>query len=77
MTRHAGVYRESGMDVGEESGAANSAMNPPASSRTAGYCARGEQWMEEDRRSGGARVVTGLARAVRWRDENREVGRQE
>ena len=65
MTRHAGVYRESGMDVGEDSGAANSAMSPPASSRPAGSCARGELWREEDRRNGCARAVTGVARAVR------------
>ena len=65
------------MDVGEESGAANSAMSPPASSRTAGYCARGRQWTEEDMRNGGARAVTEVARAVRWRDKNGEVGRQE
>ena len=68
VTRHAGLYRVSGMDVGEvreESRAANCAVSPPASSRTAGYCARGEQWMEEDRRNGCARAVTGVARAVR------------
>jgi hypothetical protein len=70
VTRHAGLYRVSGMDVGEES-------RPPASSRTAGYCARGRQWTEEDMRNGGARAVTEVARAVRWRDKNGEVGRQE
>ena len=70
VTRHSGLYRVSGMDVGEES-------RPPASSRTAGYCARGRQWTEEDMRNGGARAVTEVARAVRWRDKNGEVGRQE
>ena len=62
------------MDVGEESGAANSDMSQPASSRTAGYCARGRKEPQVGGEGRGQRPCASGERRERWGDAARARG---